>query len=88
MPRPAPALVLVAPPATGETSCVLREAGERQVWQRVTLAAHQLDYFNLDSLWPGWECWHHAGRYLSDGTLRTLNWLGAPQYPQPLPPGF
>lgn len=73
--RPTPPLLLVSPPLTGGTSCILREAGQRQQWERLTLDAPQLDYFNLDKLQPGWQVWHHAGRYLSDHTMRHLNWL-------------
>lgn len=85
MNRPAPALVLIAPPATGETNCIIREAGERQVWERVTLDAHQLDYYDLAPLWPGWQVWAHAGRFISDHTLRHLNWLMCPLGGQPVP---
>jgi hypothetical protein len=84
MDRPTPALLLVSPPVTGGTSCILREDGQRQEWQRITLDDDELDYFNLDRLDPGWSVWAHAGRFISDHTLRTLNWLMWPgQQPQP-----
>jgi len=83
--RPAPALVLIAPPATGETSCIIREAGERQQWHRVILDDDELDYYNLDTLHPGWQVWAHAGRFISDHTLRHLNWLMCPLGGQPAP---
>lgn len=75
MDRPFHSLLLVSPPLTGGTSCILREDGERQEWTRLTLDDDELDYFNLDKLWPGWQVWHHAGRFLSDHTMRHLNWL-------------
>ncbi len=79
--RPTPALVLISPPLTGGRDAVLREAGQRQQWQLVTLAAPQLDYYTLAPLWPGWEVWEHQGRYLSSHTLAFLSWaaLSAPQ---------
>jgi len=79
-PQPMPDLRLIAPPATDETSCVLAENGIRQTWHRTRLDAHQLDYFCHENLWPGWCCWHHNGRYVSDATLRylaTQMWPGA-----------
>lgn len=75
MDRPFHSLLLVSPPLTGGTSCILREDGQRQEWHRVTLDNDELDYFNLDPLWPGWAVWAHKDRYISDHTLRTLNYL-------------
>lgn len=87
MDRPAPCLVLICPPVAHDYTVIIREGGQRQIWQRVTLEAHQLDYYNLADLWPGWNCWHHAGRYLSDRTVGFLNWAVFTAK-QPLPPGF
>jgi len=78
MHRPTPALCLICPPLTGGTDCIIREAGQRQTWQRVTLSAPQLDYWNLDLLAPGWACWEHQGRYLSDHSVQVLNYLKLP----------
>jgi hypothetical protein len=83
MDRPAPDIHLIAPPATGEATLIIREAGQRQEWRRVVLDAHQLDYYDLAPLWPGWGCWAHEGRYLSDHTLRHLNYLMCPRGGQP-----
>jgi hypothetical protein len=83
--RPAPALVLISPPAIGETTCIIREAGERQQWHRVTLDDDELDYYNLDTLRPGWAVWAHEGRFISDHTLRHLNWRMCPPGAQPAP---
>jgi hypothetical protein len=83
MSRPARDIHLICPPATGEATLIIREGGQRQVWTRVQLVSHQLDYYDLADLWPGWHCWHHEGRYLSDHTLRHLNWLMCPRHPQP-----
>jgi hypothetical protein len=79
----APDIHLICLPATGEATCIIREAGQRQEWQRVQLDDHQLDYYDLAELHPGWHCWHHEGRYLSDHTLRHLNWLMCPRSGQP-----
>jgi hypothetical protein len=80
---PTPDIHLISPPLTGGTNCILREAGQRQEWRRVVLDAHQLDYYDLAPLWPGWCCWAHEGRYLSDHTLRHLNYLMCPPGGQP-----
>lgn len=78
-----PDLRLIAPPATGETTALLAEAGQRQVWHRTQLDAHQLDYFCHQDLQPGWMAWCHNGRYLSDATLR---YLVTQQWPGEQPP--
>jgi hypothetical protein len=83
MNRPAPDIHLIAPPLTGGTTLIIREAGQRQEWHRIVLDDDELDYFNLDTLWPGWAVWTHEGRFLSDHTLRHLNWLMCPRYAQP-----
>jgi hypothetical protein len=67
-----PDLRLLAPPATGETTALLLEGQQRQVWTRTRLDHHQLDYFCHEDLQEGWLAWHHEGRYLSDATLRYL----------------
>jgi hypothetical protein len=67
-----PDLRLISPPATGETTALLTEAGQRQVWTRTRLDHHQLDYFCHEDLQEGWLCWSHQGRYLSDASLRYL----------------
>lgn len=79
--RPPPCLVLIAPPPTGGTEAIIREAGQRQAWQLITLDAPQLDYYNLKPLHPGWLAWENQGRYLSTNTLGFLCWaaLSAPQ---------
>lgn len=79
--RPTPCLVLICPPVPGNPEVVLREGGQRQVWQRLQLTAPQLDYYNLARLATGWQVWAHDGRYLSDHTLAFLSWaaLSAPE---------
>ncbi|TVT43105.1 hypothetical protein FNT36_03160 [Hymenobacter setariae] len=67
-----PDLRLLFPPALGETTATLAEGPDRQVWHRCQLDAHQLDYFCHEDLHPGWRCWTHEGRYLSDASLRYL----------------
>ncbi len=82
-----PTLTLICPPRDAADSCILREGNARQVWQPVVLDAHQLDYWSLENLWPGWRVYGHEGRYLSERTVRILNWatMERPEENAPLP---
>lgn len=69
-----PALTMICPPRHLDDVCVLREGNTRQEWRPVTLDAHQLDYWTLENLWPGWRVFGHEGRFLSEHTMRVLNY--------------
>ena len=69
-----PVLTMICPPRDAYDPCIMREGNQRQVWEAVHLDAHQLDYWSHENLWPGWRVYGNNGRYLSEHTLRILNW--------------
>ncbi len=83
--RTPPILTMICPPTHPWGDCILREGNVRQQWQAVALDAHQLDYYTLEELWPGWRVFGHEGRYLSEHTLgKLVYWTMERPNPGPL----
>lgn len=76
-----PKLLVICPPGPGIPDVVIRHYGQREVWRKVCLLHHELDYFCLFDLWPGWEVWECNGNYISVNTVQYL--LSQPAPPQP-----
>jgi hypothetical protein len=72
-----PKLLVICPPGP---DVVIRHYGKREVWYKVCLLHHELDYFCLFDLWPGWEVWECEGRYISVNSVQYI--MGHSNFPE------
>jgi hypothetical protein len=68
-----PKLSIICPPEASNQDLVIRDhEAKRQVWHQVCILNHELDYYCLYDLDPGWVVWEHEGKYISVNTVQYL----------------